>query len=82
MVPLNALVVFYTDGFTERTHDISQGEKELVEAVHLMNAHASPQAARTIAEHIFRDKPHHDDAALMVLCTRPNRQVVKEDCGG
>ena len=77
VVPLDALVVFYTDGFTERSHDISQGEQELVEAVHQMHAHASPQAARTIAEHIFRDKPHLDDAALMVLCTKPNAEVLK-----
>lgn len=75
-VPLNALVVFYTDGFTEQNRDVAQGEQELVEAVHQMRAHDSSQAARTIAEQIFRDKPHLDDAALMVLCTKPNAQLI------
>jgi len=66
-----AIVVFYTDGVTERERDVLRGERELIEAARIAYARPDCDAARTIADHIFRDGRGPDDAAVMVLRTLP-----------
>ena len=66
-----AIVVFYTDGVTERERDVLRGEHELIEAARFAYARPDCDAARTIADHVFRNGRGLDDAAVMVLRTPP-----------
>jgi serine phosphatase RsbU (regulator of sigma subunit) len=73
----DAMVVFYTDGVTERDRDPIRGELELVEAARAAYARPQGDAARTIAERVFSRGPGPDDAALMVLRVSPLRRDLK-----
>jgi len=69
-LPRDVLIVFYTDGITEHDYDPIHGEVELARAARWAYDRAQSDAARTIAQEIFKNGRGHDDAAVMALRTR------------
>jgi serine phosphatase RsbU (regulator of sigma subunit) len=66
-LPLDSLLVLYTDGITEHDRDPLRGEEELVEAARFAYRRPDLQAAQTIARRILRRKRGDDDAAAIAL---------------
>jgi serine phosphatase RsbU (regulator of sigma subunit) len=66
-LPLDALLVLYTDGITEHGRDPVRGEQDLAEAARLVYDRPEFDDARAIAREIFHNGSGHDDAALMVV---------------
>jgi PAS domain S-box-containing protein len=65
-----ALLVLYTDGLTEATHDLAGGERRLAEAVAARNVDASnvKGAARAIHDAVLGSGTQaHDDVALLCV---------------
>jgi serine phosphatase RsbU (regulator of sigma subunit) len=68
-LPVDALLVLYTDGITEHERDPLRGETELAQAARRVYERPGLDAAREIAQRIFRKQPGRDDAAAIVLRT-------------
>lgn len=68
-LPVDALLVLYTDGITEHDRDPLIGEDELVEAARFAYARPDLHAAQTIATRILSRRRGHDDAASIALRT-------------
>jgi PAS domain S-box-containing protein len=62
-----ALLVFYTDGVTEATHDVEVGERRLREAVATDACLYVRDPATLIAATCLPEGLHDDDAALLVV---------------
>lgn len=60
-----ALLVLYTDGVTELSHDVLAGERALLEAIADIPPRADP--AKFIYRAIFDDVPAGDDVAILTL---------------
>jgi len=63
----NALLVLYTDGLTEATRNIIEGERRLVEAVQRVAPRVWGDTAREIADDVLRGAGSHDDVAILTV---------------
>jgi serine phosphatase RsbU (regulator of sigma subunit) len=70
-VPRNALLALYTDGVTEHSRDTIAGDVELAQAARDVYDRRLPQAARGIAERVFRNGRGEDDAAVLAVRFAP-----------
>lgn len=68
-LPLDALLVLYSDGITEHDRDLQRGEAELIRAARWAYARPHLDAARTIARRVLNRKRGHDDVAALALRT-------------
>jgi serine phosphatase RsbU (regulator of sigma subunit) len=68
-LPLDSLLVLYTDGVTEHDRDPLRGEDELVEAAQFAFKRPHLDAARLVARRVLERKRGHDDAAALALRT-------------
>ncbi len=66
-LPLDSLIVLYTDGITEHNRDVVRGEGELVEACRAAYDCPAPNLASVIAQRVFEGGRGHDDAAVTAL---------------
>jgi serine phosphatase RsbU (regulator of sigma subunit) len=66
-LPLDAVVLFYTDGITEHDRDPVRGELELAEAARLTYDRPSIDLAHAVATRILEGKRGDDDAAILAL---------------
>jgi serine phosphatase RsbU (regulator of sigma subunit) len=66
-LPLDAVVLFYTDGITEHDRDPVRGELELAEAARLNYDRPSIDLAHEVARHVLGRKRGDDDAAILAL---------------
>jgi PAS domain S-box-containing protein len=64
-VPDGAMLVLYTDGLTEATRDVLEGEEHLRQAMTTAAVLNSPDPARTIADAVLHEI--HDDVAILVV---------------
>jgi serine phosphatase RsbU (regulator of sigma subunit) len=62
-----AIAVFYTDGLTEFSRDVYEGEARLVEAVAAASAERAPNTALFIKRRILQDAPYLDDVAIVTV---------------
>ena len=60
-----ALLVLYTDGVTELSHDVIAGERALLDAITKMPPRTDP--AKWIYRRIFEDASAGDDVAILTL---------------
>jgi PAS domain S-box-containing protein len=65
-IPPGALLVFYTDGLTESTHDIIEGERRVLDALRDPDILAAKNIARAIHDEVLFDGSHDDVAILTV----------------
>lgn len=65
-IPAGALLVFYTDGLTESTHDIIEGERRVLAALLDPDILAAKNIARAIHDEVLFDGSHDDVAILAV----------------
>lgn len=62
-----ALLVFYTDGLIEHSHDVLRGEADLLEAVRAAARQANADTAFTIYDRIFSRYNVADDVAILTV---------------
>lgn len=72
-LPLDAVVLFYTDGITEHDRDPIRGEIELAEAARLTYDRPAIDLAHAVAEQVFARGRGSDDAAILALRSVPAR---------
>ena len=65
--PRRGLFVLYTDGVTERSHNVIQGERRLLVAVDDAMIGGLTDAARAIEEGIFHKASPADDASIVAI---------------
>lgn len=65
-IPDGATVLFYTDGLTESTRDIVEGEQRLRDALANPDIVAQPNLAQAIYDEVLRDGTH-DDVAILAM---------------
>jgi serine phosphatase RsbU (regulator of sigma subunit) len=68
-LPLDAMLVLYTDGITEHARDPVQGEVELRKAARDVFERPEADAAQAIALQVLRERRGSDDAAVLALRT-------------
>jgi len=66
-LPLDAIVLFYTDGVTEHDRDPVRGEIELAEAARLTYDRPAGDVAEAVANHVLNGTRGDDDAAILAL---------------
>jgi serine phosphatase RsbU (regulator of sigma subunit) len=72
-LPADALITLYTDGVIEHKRDLIHGELELARACRRVHERMESDAARSIAERVFRNGRGTDDAAVVAVRTAPDR---------
>jgi serine phosphatase RsbU (regulator of sigma subunit) len=72
VVSPDAMIVLYTDGFTENTRDLLHDERWFVDASRAAYDRPADDAADAIAQHVFRNGRGHDDAAMVVAHASPS----------
>ena len=65
-VPLGSLLVLYTDGLTEATHDLHEGEQRLFDALGDAAVRGSSNVAQAIQNAVLHERSR-DDVAVLVL---------------
>jgi anti-sigma regulatory factor (Ser/Thr protein kinase) len=65
-----ARLVLYTDGLTEATRNIVEGEQRLSDAVLAVGSLPAHRAVRVVADRILGEDEPRDDAALMIINTQ------------
>lgn len=65
-LPTGSLLVLFTDGLTESTHDYAEGERRLHAALRREAAALAPNPAREIHESVLFDGTH-DDVAILTI---------------
>jgi serine phosphatase RsbU (regulator of sigma subunit) len=63
--PPGSLLVFFTDGLTEATHNVMEGERRLIDAVATIQDETN--AAQAIVATVLRGDAAHDDIAVLTL---------------
>jgi two-component system, chemotaxis family, sensor kinase Cph1 len=63
----NSLLLLYTDGLTEATRDILEGETRLRAALDSAAGRVSWDTAREIADDVLRGRISHDDLAVLTV---------------
>jgi serine phosphatase RsbU (regulator of sigma subunit) len=66
-VPLDAVVLFYTDGITEHARDPIAGEIELAEATRYIYQRPEVDLARAVGTRVLRRARGDDDAAILAV---------------
>lgn len=69
----SAIAVFYTDGLTEFSRNVTEGEARLAEAVTAAAAQKAPNAALFIKRRILQDTPYLDDVAIVTVAFSSQR---------
>jgi len=72
-LPLDAVVLFYTDGITEHDRDPIRGEIELAEAARLTYDQPAIDLAHAVAQQVLARGRGSDDAAILALRSVPAR---------
>jgi PAS domain S-box-containing protein len=67
-------LVFFTDGLTEATRDITEGHRRLHAAIAGVSAAAAQNPARALVDAVLRDEPAGDDIAVLFA------EVVSSPC--
>jgi serine phosphatase RsbU (regulator of sigma subunit) len=62
-----AMLVLYTDGLIEYSHDLAQGEAALLEAAEAVAGLPAQDPAAEIRDRIFRDQKVSDDVAILTV---------------
>ena len=62
-----SMVVLYTDGAVEHSHDVLTGEALLIEAASLCHDDQSVDPATAMHKTIFADRPAGDDVAILTM---------------
>jgi serine phosphatase RsbU (regulator of sigma subunit) len=62
-----AMIVLYTDGVIEYSHDLVAGEAALLEAVEAAADEAQADAATAIRDHVFGSREIADDVAILTV---------------
>ncbi len=75
VLPAGSLLVLYTDGLTEATHDPSEGEQRLVAALGDAAVRESSNVARALQAAVLREGSR-DDVAVLVLAV----ETVADGC--
>lgn len=65
-IPAGALLVFYTDGLTESTRDVIEGDRRLRAALAEPSVYAAADVARALHDAVLFDGSHDDVAILSV----------------
>ena len=65
-LPTGSLLVLYTDGLTEATRDVEEGERRMHEALRSSGVLEAPDTAAAIKEFVLREG-HRDDVAILTL---------------
>jgi GAF domain-containing protein/anti-sigma regulatory factor (Ser/Thr protein kinase) len=65
-LPPASLLVLFTDGLVEATHDFAAGERRLRDAVASLDTSQVPDPARALRDRILDEAPR-DDAAILVV---------------
>jgi serine phosphatase RsbU (regulator of sigma subunit) len=68
-LPADSLLVFYTDGVTERELDAERGEAQLRDAVTFAYQYSGLQSAQVIERQMFLTGSNRDDAAILTAWT-------------
>jgi serine phosphatase RsbU (regulator of sigma subunit)/anti-sigma regulatory factor (Ser/Thr protein kinase) len=76
VLPPDSLLVLYTDGLTESTHDPSEGEQRLVAALGDAAVRESSNVARALQSAVLREGSR-DDVAVLVLAIESLAAGVK-----
>jgi serine phosphatase RsbU (regulator of sigma subunit)/anti-sigma regulatory factor (Ser/Thr protein kinase) len=66
-LPPDARVTFYTDGMTEYSRNVLDGEEALLHACASPEVMESENPAQALQESLFRNAANRDDAAVLVL---------------
>ncbi len=66
-LPLDAVILFYTDGITEHDRDPVRGEIELAEAARLSYENAAGDLAHAVANRVLAHTRGDDDAAILAV---------------
>jgi serine phosphatase RsbU (regulator of sigma subunit) len=62
------LMVLYTDGLIEFSHDVADGEARLLKAARSAVESRPPNPAKFIVENVLHEEPQHpDDVAVMTI---------------
>jgi serine phosphatase RsbU (regulator of sigma subunit)/anti-sigma regulatory factor (Ser/Thr protein kinase)/GTP-sensing pleiotropic transcriptional regulator CodY len=64
-------LVLYTDGLTEATRDVLEGERRLAEAAAATRHDPPDRAVGTLLDHALRGATPHDDVVVLVLDALP-----------
>ncbi len=78
VLPPGSLLVLYTDGLTEATHDPSEGEQRLVAALGDAAVRESSNVARALQAAVLR-QGSRDDVAVLVLAIETVADGCKRD---
>jgi len=70
-IPDDSMLVFFTDGLIEATHDIDQGHARLHTALSRPQIAYSDSPARAIVEAVFDGNPGNDDVAVLSVRFAP-----------
>lgn len=71
-----AMLVLYTDGLIEYSHDLAQGEAALLAAAEAVAGLPSSDPAAAIRDRIFRDEKVSDDVAILTVRFSENHADV------
>lgn len=62
-----SMLVFYTDGLSEATRDVFEGERRVRRALEPRSILASPHPAAVIKDAVYDGEPQRDDVAILTL---------------
>jgi len=71
-IPAGALLVLYTDGLTESTRDVLEGDRRLFAALSNPSVLDAPNLARAIHDDVLFDGSHDDVAILAIRIPHPS----------
>jgi PAS domain S-box-containing protein len=70
-IPVNAVIVFFTDGLVEATRDIEEGHRRLHEALANPEIIYGPAPASSIVDAVLAGRPAGDDIAVLAATLAP-----------
>jgi len=77
--PIDSLLVLYTDGLVEATHDLLQGERRLAEIVSDAATARAVHPARTIHDAMLQESGSKDDVAILTVAALARRPGLRWD---
>jgi PAS domain S-box-containing protein len=80
-IPVNAVVVLYTDGVTEFNRDAVAGEARLLSAIPVLVGNTAGRPAERLYRAVLGDAVPRDDAAILVLQFSPNAAAPYHEPG-
>jgi anti-sigma regulatory factor (Ser/Thr protein kinase)/GAF domain-containing protein len=78
VVPRDALLVLYTDGLTETTHDVIEGEAALRAELSRPTVYADPSPAKALRRRLLPNGSR-DDVAILTVRTNATADEVRHD---